>query len=106
MLIDRIERKIDELDTKANSAFRTFGERADALSQQFSKVTEEIEIQKKAYEAYMQKANSISLSQDYKNKVMSGELRIEDITDEDLNDKISEFEDWYEIMPIYLVINK
>ena len=50
----------------------------------------------KAYQAYVDRANKVSLSQDYKNRIMNGELRIEDITDESLHDQISEFQEWYE----------
>ena len=96
ILIDRIERKIDELDTIAGSAYRTFEERNNALTDGFSKVSEEIDIMNKAYNAYVERANKVGLSQDYKNRIMNGELRIEDITDEALKDQIDEFQEWYE----------
>lgn len=97
ILIDRIERKIDELDTIAGSSYRTFEERNNALTEGFSKVSEEIDIMNKAYNAYVERANKVGLSQDYKNRIMNGELRIEDITDETLHDQISEFQNWYEL---------
>lgn len=96
ILIDRIERKIDELDTIASSAYRSFDDRNKALTDQFAQVTEEITIQQKAYEAYVNRANQVNLSQDYKNRLMTGELKIEDITDSDLKDQIDEFITWYE----------
>lgn len=100
ILIDRIERKIDELDTIAGSAYRTFEERNNALTDGFSKVSEEIDIMNKAYNAYVERANKVGLSQDYKNRIMNGELRIEDITDEALKDQIDEFQEWYLNMPL------
>lgn len=104
ILIDRLERKIDELDTIAGSSYRTFEERNNALTEGFSKVSEEIDIMNKAYNAYVDRANKVGLSQDYKNRIMNGELRIEDITDENLKDQIDEFQDWYFNMPLCLAI--
>lgn len=104
ILIDRIERKIDELDTIASSAYRSFAERNSALTDGFSKITEEIDIMNKAYQAYVDRANKVSLSQTYKDRIMNGELRIEDITDENLKNQIDEFQDWYFNMPLCLVI--
>ena len=104
ILIDRIERKIDELDTIASSAYRSFSERNSALTDGFAKITEEIDIMNKAYQAYVDRANKVGLSQTYKDRLMNGELRIEDITDENLKNQIDEFTEWYEIMPLCLAI--
>lgn len=96
ILIDRLERKINELDTIAGSAYQTFERRNEALIEQFSKVTEEIDLQRKAYDAYIQRANAVPLSEDYKNKIRDGRLQIEDITDENLKKQIDDFQEWYE----------
>ena len=96
ILIDRIERKIDELDTIAGSAYRSFEERNKALGQGFAAVTEEIEIQKKAYDAYMERANKVSLSEDLKRKVRDGALEITDYTDENTYNAIEEYQKWVE----------
>lgn len=94
--IDRLERKIDELDTIASSAYKSFSKRNNTLAQEFSRVTEEIQLQSDAYNVYMQKANSIGLSETYASKVRNGTLQIEDITDENLSDKIKDYQEWYE----------
>ena len=48
-----------------------------------------------AQNAYMSKANALGLDGAYVHKIWSGELSIEDITDEDLADKIKKYQDWY-----------
>lgn len=48
-----------------------------------------------AQNAYMSKANALGLDGTYVHKIWSGELSIEDITDEDLADKIKKYQDWY-----------
>lgn len=94
--IKRLEDVISDLDAKASSAYRKFSDRNKTLGDEFTKVTEEIQLQQDAYNAYLQKANSIDLAEDYKNKVRNGMLSIEDITDETLKDKISEFQEWFD----------
>ena len=94
--IKRLEDVISDLDAKASSAYRKFSDRNKTLGDEFTKVTEEIQLQQDAYNAYLQKANSIGLSEDYKNKVRNGMLSIEDITDETLKDNIENFQNWYD----------
>lgn len=94
--IDRIERDISNLDTVANSAYKSFSKRNSTLSQEFGKVSEEINRQQQAYNAYMAKANSLGLSWDYINKIQNGTLQIEDIRDEGLNEKIEQYQEFYE----------
>ncbi len=94
--IDRLERKIDQLDTVAQSVFTSWEKRSESLADQFSKVTDEIALQQSAYETYINKANSLGLSEEYAAKVRDGELSIQDITDEDLHEKIQDYQEWYE----------
>lgn len=94
--LDRIQRKIEELDTIASSAFKSFSKRGEALADQYAAVTEEIRRQQAAYKKYMQYADQVSLSASYKEKVRNGTLQIEKITDEDLKEKIDEYQELYE----------
>ena len=94
--IDRLERAISQLDLKASSTFRAWDVRTEALSQQIGKVTEEIDVQQQGYERYLAQANSLGLSADWIDKIQSGKIDIETITDEDLYDKIQEYQQWYE----------
>lgn len=94
--IDRIERAISRLDLKATSIFKGWTERTSALNDQISQTTKEISLQESAYNRYMQEANKVGLSENYASKVRNGTIDIETITDEDLNDKISDYKEWYE----------
>lgn len=93
--IDRIERAISRLDLTASSVFKKWGTRNSALVDQIGKVREEIDLQERAYNRYMQEANSVGLSSSYAAKVRNGEINIEEITDEDLKEKIDEYQEWY-----------
>lgn len=93
--IDRIERAIDQLDLKANSVYKSWSERNNALADEIGKVGEEIDIQQAGYERYLKEANSVGLDESWAKKVRDGTIDIETITDEDLANKIKEYQDWY-----------
>ena len=92
--IDRLERKIKNLERVAGSAFETYANRSKALAEQMGEVSNEITVQQQAYERYLQQANSISLSDDYKTQVQNGTIDISTITDEDLKKNIDDYKQW------------
>ena len=92
--IDRIERAISRLDKTASSTYKKWHKRNSALNDQISKTREEIDMQQRAYDRYIQQANSVGLDEGYASKVRNGTIDIEVITDEDLNDKISQYKEW------------
>lgn len=100
--LDRIKRKIDELDTTASSTYRTWSKRNEALSSELSKVTEEISLQQQAYDRYVKEAESAGegLSSDWIDKIQNGKIDIETITDSDLKDKISDYKNWWIYTPM------
>lgn len=92
--ISRIEREIDNLDKKANNAYKSWSSRNEALASEINKVGDEIELQESAYNRYMQEANSVGLSSSWASKVRNGEIDIETIKDEALAEKIKEYQQW------------
>ena len=100
--LDRIKRKIDELDTTASSTYRTWSKRNEALSSELSKVTEKISLQQQAYDRYVKEAESAGegLSSDWIDKIQNGKIDIETITDSDLKEKISDYKNWWIYTPM------
>ena len=92
--ISRIERVIDKLDQKAGNIYKSWTSRNKALSEQISKVKDEIIIQQKAYDKYMSAASNVGLSSSYAEKVRNGKIDIETIKDETLADKIKDYQSW------------
>lgn len=92
--IDRLERAIDMLDLKASSTYRSWSERNKNLSSEISKITQEINLQQQGYNRYLQQANAVGLSSAWAAKVQNGQVDISTITDENLAEKISEYQDW------------
>lgn len=94
--INRISEAIDRVKVKAESTFKTLTKRNSAAADEISLITQQINTQNQAYTRYMQQANSVGLSSDWMDKVKNGTIDISTITDEDLSDKIKDFQDFYE----------
>lgn len=96
--IDRIERDIKNLDTIASDVFTNLTGRTTALNKELAKVRKEIKVQQVGYSRYLSKANSVGLNGTWAARVRAGEnLTIDDVGDEDLWDKIQEYQKWYEL---------
>lgn len=92
--LGRVERAISRLDKTATSTYKNWTKRGTALNDQINQTRREIDLQNQAYNRYMQQANSVGLDGGYAAKVRDGTIDIEKITDEDLNNKISEYKQW------------
>lgn len=94
--IKRVEEELSRLDKKASNTYDLWSNRNSALSQEIGKTKDEIALQQQAYNKYIAKANSIGLSNVYKQKVQNGTLQIEDITDDTLKEQINSYKEYYE----------
>lgn len=94
--ISRIEREIDNLDKKANNVYKSWSSRSSALTEEITKVRDEIQLQSSAYDEYMSEANNVGLSKSWAKKVREGKVDIETIKDEALAEKIKNYQNWYE----------
>lgn len=95
MAIDRIERAINRLATTASSTYRTLKKRLGATASEIEKVNEELRLQERAYNRYLQEAESISLPANLKAMVRDGSIDIREY-DSDTADLIQEYQQWYE----------
>lgn len=93
--LNRIQRAIDNVKTTATSAYKAISTRLTATKDEMSLVSQEISLQQSAYERYMQEANSVGLSSDLAELVQSGAIDISQY-DEDTQDLIKEYQEWYE----------
>lgn len=93
--IKNLEEDISRLDKTSDSSYSSVSEKNKALADGIEKINEEINLQQQAYERYMAKAESVGLSDEYKNLVQNGAVDIESITDDDLKEAIKNYEQWY-----------
>ena len=87
---------MDRLKTSAENAFKSFSSRRKSYSKEIAQVTAEINLQQAAYQTYMNRANSIGLSEDWALQVRNGSVNIADISDDTLKQQISDYQDYYE----------
>ncbi len=94
--INRCEEAIARLNKTEENTFSGWTLRTTALNDEIAKTADEIEWATQGYKRYLQQADSVALSEDYKRKVRNGEINIEDITNEDLYNKIQDYQNWYD----------
>lgn len=94
--LNRISEAIDRVKTKAESVYKALTTKNSALGDEMALLSEKIELQNQAYSQYMAQANSVGLSGEWQEKVKNGSIELSKITDEDLADKIKDFQDFYE----------
>ena len=94
--INRCEEAIARLNKTEENTFSGWTLRTTALNDEIAKTADEIEWATQGYKRYLQQADSVTLSEDYKRKVRNGEINIEDITDEDLYNRVQDYQNWYE----------
>ncbi len=95
IMLSRLSR-MTELATDAIEHAVGLANKQAAAADAIGKATNEMVHNQRAADAYLAKANSISLSDAYKNQIMNGSINIDTITDEDLKKKISDFQSYYE----------
>ena len=94
--IDRLESKISKFQKRAEDAKRSFSSRIYNYKKEISTLFSELKTQNKAYNRYMQKANSVGLSEEWKKKVRNGAISIKDVKDDALKEQIESYQTWYE----------
>ena len=95
-LISRIQRKVTNLGKTVSATYKSWSTRNNALAQELSAVNEQISAEQGAYNKYMQLANSVGLSENYASLVRNGALDVSSIADDDLNEKIKLYKQYYE----------
>lgn len=94
--ISRVQRAVTNLGKIVSATYKSWSTRNSALSSEMSAVTREMSVQQSAYQTYMDKANSVGLSDYYKNLVQNGSMSIEDVTDDTLKEQIQTYKEYYE----------
>lgn len=95
ILYDRVSRLAD-LAEKAIDRAVGLVNKQNAATDAIAKVQNEMSTAQSAANKYLEQANAVNLSEDYKRKIREGQLSIDDIRDNDLNDKISKYKEYYE----------
>lgn len=92
ILLTRLSR-LSELATDAIDRAVGLVAKENQATDAISKLQNERNYNQRAADAYLAKANSVGLSEEYASKIRNGTLDIETITDENLKDKISKYQE-------------
>lgn len=95
-LINKISTAYSRLKNIVSDTTTTWLNRNNALADSMSVLRDEINAQSQAYEYYMNAFNSYGLDDYYKNQIADGSISIDVIYDDDLNDAISDCQDFYD----------
>lgn len=95
ILYDRVSRLSDLTEKAIDRAVGLVNKQAKATDA-IDKIRTELSTAQQAANKYLEYANGVGLSEDYKRKIREGNLSIENITDEDLKDKVSKYQSYYE----------
>lgn len=94
--LTRLAHTLDEFTNLADNYYSGYHKQNEMLNKAMEQTQKVIKANEDAYSYYIQKANSVGLSGDYQQRVRNGEINIQDITDENLKEKIDEYQKWYE----------
>ena len=94
--VSRVEKAIDRLKKRAEETFQSFTKRGREYKKAISGITKEIDIQRKGYDKYIARANSIGLEEPWAAQVRDGSINIADVADDGLKERIKNYKEWYE----------
>lgn len=94
--ISQLENKIKQLGNTVSNVYKSWSDRNSALNKEITSLVDELQLQTAVYGTYMDQADSIGLSDYYKNLVQNGSLSIEDINNESLSKQIEEYQKYYD----------
>ena len=94
--IDRFDRTLNNLTDSIQTYSYDLSKQSSVSDQAMNLIRNNLSTLQSAYNRYIQEANSVGLEESWAAKVRDGSINIETITDENLKEKIDEYQDWYE----------
>ena len=97
ILIDRMDRTLQRLTDSIETYSYDLSKQSAASDKAMSTIRSNLTTLQSAYNRYIKEANSVGLSDSWKKRVQNGAIDITTVTNEDLADKISKYQDWWKI---------
>lgn len=94
--IKRVQEALARLTKIRDNTFKTWSERNGALQSEIAATTHELQLQAQAHYKYLELAAAVPLDDYHKALVQSGAIDLETVTDSNLKELISEYEDFYQ----------
>ena len=97
ILLDRMDRNIQKLTDSIETYSYDLSKQSAASDKAMSTIRSNLTTLQQAYNRYIKEANSVGLSDSWKRIIQNGKIDVTTITDENLADKISKYQDWWKI---------
>ena len=97
ILLDRMDRTLQRLTDSIETYSYDLSKQSSVLDQAMNQIRNNLATLQQAYNRYIQEANSVGLSDSWKKRVENGSIDITTITDENLSDQLSEYQQWLKI---------
>ena len=94
ILLDRMDRTLQKLTDSIETYSYDLSKQSAMSDKAMSTIRSDLTTLQQAYNRYIKEANSVGLSDSWISKIKNGSINIETITDEDLKNKIDEYQDW------------
>lgn len=94
--LDRFDRTLNNLTDSIETYSYDLSKQSSVSDQAMNHIRNNLSTLQSAYNRYIQEANSVGLDESWAAKVRNGAINLEDITNEDLKEKIDNFQSYYE----------
>ena len=94
ILLDRMDRSLQKLTDSIETYSYDLSKQSSVSDQAMNQIRNNLTTLQQAYNRYIQEANSVGLSDDWKRRVENGAIDVTTLTDENLADQISEYQKW------------
>ena len=97
ILLDRMDRTLQRLTDSIETYSYDLSKQSSVSDKAMNTIRSNLTTLQQAYNRYIKEANSVGLSDSWERRVQNGAIDITTITDENLSDKISKYQDWWKI---------
>lgn len=94
ILLDRMDRTLQKLTDSIETYSYDLSKQSAMSDKAMSTIRSDLTTLQQAYNRYIKEANSVGLSDSWISKIKNGSINIETITDEDLKNKIDDYQNW------------
>ena len=94
ILLDRMDRTLQRLTDSIDTYSYDLSKQSSVSDKAMNTIRSNLTTLQSAYNRYIKEANSVGLSDSWISKIKNGSINIETITDEDLKNKIDEYQKW------------
>ena len=96
ILLDRMDRSLNKLTDSIETYSYDLSKQSFVSDQAMNQIRSNLTTLQQAYNRYIQEANRVGLSDDWKTRVENGEIDITTVTDENLADQIKKYQEYFE----------